>query len=653
MADPALATEQAVARAVLEKGTPPTGASADVQAGGRIRAQLEKNAPRSVIEAMKTPAGPVDKRTVDRKLDSAFGTEIDPATGKKNRPATSPEKARFDSATESGRLINKFLEGGYDNLTGPEKTTIETQVTRALGNWPEAQRLFNAMTTAEKQAFIEDMFNNPAMAGVVRGIFSETLKREVPDNVTEAKDKWDDAKARLSAIQNQETATFTEWTHIDSALDDFRVMGGIVGPKLLNLRNLQGLVPSMNMQKDAESEKLEQIEAAAKSAFAQLEALRKKDPKDSVNIDAANTVYLDLLKKANDSKKNIAYWQAQIDQKTQLESELKDLQRQFAELNKRRAELSQQRDAAKREEISAHTDYSSASLDREADEIDFEQQLGNVFTQAALSEFRKRVENAERARDEVAKVEGQDEVSRAKRGFNEQFSRRWYRNRTGFRGRQSVEVSRPQVEADYVRLLRSGPDEIVRSMLISGGMNATEADEQMRDEVFMKDARGRVGEKVIREYMKNRRMTNDEAEKLMETDWGTEAMNKALAKSEEVKGLIGKLQEQGLVRGPDEFMKKVRENKGKLILGGLTLAGLILLILFNPAAGMVAAGATAEAAKLAAGAPAAVALGEKAALFTNLATVFKGTGVAAMSAAAGAAAIGTAAGGVKSRVENA
>lgn len=242
------------------------------------------------------------------------------------------------------------------------------------------------------------------------------------------------------------------------------------------------------------------------------------------------------------------------------------------------ADLSGKERTAENAAASAQADYNIAELNHAPIEQALTDRLDRVFIDAVRGHLNPRLEEAQKSRDAMLK----EEINKAKdeptRKFLQALSMRWDKRKTTWAGRVSTELSNKKIEDDLGVLLNQGSDAIIRNI-----MGDTEFDKIKGNKEYMDDARAKVAERLLQYRMSNNSLTEAEARKILSEDWGQSAIAKAMERNAAVRKTIDDLKASGEVRDANHLAKLLSEHKGKLTLGGLTLASLLML-LFSPVA---------------------------------------------------------------------
>lgn len=572
--DPNIKTEQAVIASVLERGPVPTGANADRRAGQIIRDRMKTEAPHSVHQGFaETHIEPVSELEVDRKLDGVFAlrTEINVAGTARTGNRSAAERGRFTRAQQDADLAFDFTKRGYTNLTALEQGTIRTMVKNNLNTWPEAKVYLDSLGTGV-DTILDSLLSEPDVTHKLNELFSGLMRGETPAVLEAARKKMQTAQARFQEAHAKLGEANLRMTTIATALNEFQEYP--IGTKHQQIIDIDA--PKLEAEVEMMKHKLERSDQEIENIYKQIQAIKSKTPTADISSQEAR---IDLLKtEADTARKEITTRQAEINKRKQLIAEREDLKRRQTELTREIADLSGNEHAADVERFMAQAELNEAELNHAPIEQAMADKLNRIFIDALRAHLAPRLQDAEKARDAMLKEEIDKAKDEPTRKFLQALSMRWDKKKTTWAGRVSTELSNKKIEDDLGVLLNQGPDAIIRNI-----MGDTEFDKVKGNKEYMDDARAKVAERLLQYRISNNSLTEAEARKILSEDWGQSAIAKAMERNAAVRKTIEDLKASGEVRDANHLAKLLSEHKGKLTLGGLTLASLLML-LFSPVA---------------------------------------------------------------------
>ncbi len=587
MAHPAISSEQAIAAAVLEKGSVPAGTTGPRRAAEDIRARMQKDTPHSIHESFAQSAERPNRSIVHKKIEDTIlrSGALDPATGTNRR--TPEERNRYDTAKNRADLAITYLDKGLGGLSPTEQAHLRNLVMTSLNGWPEARALLNGLSNpADRNRMLDNLLNDPRMAGKISELLSSTIHKEIPNEVSVARQKFDEADRQVIELQAQFQSIKRQYDRAAADLSQFRdLTTGAPGAKQNTIDTInaspveaefESLRESMGRD-DQEVERLHQL----------IDTMRKKDPKAVID-DEMNRIHF-LKSKLENTRKEVVKRQDKVNDRNRLVAEREEAQKRFDTLEPQLSELNTRLNNSARQRAMVGAELNMATINRAHTEQAFVDSLGRIYVDAARAVLAPDIEKAERARENILESEKKQAGEGAEKRVFDSISNRWDRPRTTWNNRRTTELNRPQIEKDLATLVTQGPDAIVRQILMSGPtpLSGPDADARINENgESIKAARREVVERLLMKRMSHNSLTEAEAEKIWTEEWGRDAITKAMQNNEAMRSEIEKLQAAGVVRGPDHLVRILRERRGILAAGGLGLAS-VLMLLFSP----VAAGA--------------------------------------------------------------
>jgi hypothetical protein len=595
MAHPAISSEQAIAAAVLEKGTVPAGTTGPRRAAEDIRARMQTDNPHSIHESFAQAPERPNRSIVHKKIeDTIFRSgAIDTTTGTIRR--TPQERNRYDTARSRADLALNYIERGFSGLPTAEQAHLRNLVMTSINSWPEARALINGITNpADRTRILNGLLEDPRMVGKVSELLSSVTQSEVTDEVSAARHKFNEAERQVTELNAQFQSIKRQYDRAAADISQFRdLTTGAPGTKqntidTINASPVEAEFESLResmVRDDQEVERLHQL----------IDTMRRKDPKVAID-DEMNRIGF-LKAKLNNTRKEVVKRQDKINERNRLVAEREEVQKRFDALEPQLVDLDTRRNNAARQRALAGADLNTATINRAHTEQAFVDSMGRIYIDAAKAVLAPDIEKAEQARENILETEKKQASDAAERRIFDVIGTRWDRARTTWNGRRTVELNHPQIERDLARLVTQGPNAILREILTSGPTPLTgpEADKRINENgESIKAARREVVEKLLMKRMSHNTLTEAEAEKIFTEEWGREAITNALTNNTKMREQIEQMQAAGVVRGTDHLARILGEHKNALLLGGLTLASL-LMFLFSPIA-VGALGTTAFAA---------------------------------------------------------
>src|SRR3989344_5937716 len=154
MAEPTAA--ETIPKTIIRERTHSATPTATENLARSISQKVDEGGFREALELTKK--APIPESKISQKIEQ-IGINRDATTGAKDR--TTEEQTRLDSAEGSARLVKNFIEKGYDNLTGPEKTGLRTRILTELQSRPSLAEEMRHLTTSQRDQLAERILKDP------------------------------------------------------------------------------------------------------------------------------------------------------------------------------------------------------------------------------------------------------------------------------------------------------------------------------------------------------------------------------------------------------------------------------------------------------------------------------------------------------------
>lgn len=540
-----LERQETATRAGLDVGlekAPTAGLNAEQRAAKRIQEEMNKTTPRTTLEALKAGIT-IDMAKLNEDLNKSFGT-IDYATGTRSRIPGTPEALRYAQANTATDKIVRTIQEGYDRLPPGEKTDTRNAIEKIINMHPDGVVLLTGLG-AGKQAFLESLLRDPQYIASLKSVLDEKFKPEkLPKDVdvklqgeVEKTDKLKTAKIRIHTDSN------TELARLKTMQTEF---SGIIAGKGLELHTAQNDVTRLNGEMRTIQGELDAIEidmsdpdpvvrAAARPRYA---PKRADVAKKQAELEEAKSKRDALIAEKNSLPNVVSQTQVVVDK---AEEDVIEAGYQFA---------------------LAKANLEAAKSNKELEEKAMAEGLEKGFEEAIRKFIDDRVTAAEQQRvklvgeektkqEEAQKTAKEKAIDKAKRDIQTQLERRYYRlnNARTFMGRRiNRRLSRATVNRDYTALVRNGPDFVLDRMFAS--VPLAQQTPEFRDlTVNNADFRKEIRQKLIAHLMAKKlefnRISEHDAQYIVSTEWGKEAIDKAITDSEEMRNKIAELRGKG------------------------------------------------------------------------------------------------------------
>lgn len=585
MAD-ALAKQEVVAPAVLEKKVAMGPLSPEQEAAQKIQKKLDTDGPRPALESMMHQNEPVNRAQLQEARKKNFeGMDINPATGDRVQSADQTNRENRQKTAE--KRAADFLDVGFDKLgnpapgtTSPEQDYLVTVTEKKIREWPAANTWLDTLTPHEQAEAVKNLLRDPEFRKKMRHTFEaatnpqDLLSNTAIDQAREAQIKAEQAEQRAKLAKDAKDKAYT---HAKTQAASFEPGGA----SYKDLAKLTKEYPQAVANKDKFEAQKEAVQREVAGLQTQYNAvIRTQNQAEITRISSQ-------LELAREQERNIlrdlALEEAKIAKKDQLEA---DKLKWPAEAVKLEGELQDATNAlsdAQREKFRKQADYNTAKLNKETQEQAKVDAIENAFNEATrlyLAEEGQKAENARLALLAEAKKNAKDPAEAA---LLDQFAKRWDEDHTTLLGRETTKANKVMITEDMGTLVQQGPDTLIRVMLLNGGMSEADVDAKMQEDEFMKKARGQVAEQVLTKRIQTGKITRDEAAKISTTEWGKDAIKQAIANRSEVQNLLKGLEKDGVIKNGNvgEWLKD--KSHGSILMMLLLIFGSIGTAMLLPA----------------------------------------------------------------------
>lgn len=564
MAD-ALASQETLARAVLEQQAPATGATKEQKAAEKIREKLHSSDnPRSATEAIRQRQ-PLEKGRIDHLIDQNIGTDVK-ADGTKNRPTGSDVERRYEEATKHASLAKDFIEKGYDNLTPDQKKDARKIVEHTLTAWPEAQQVLRGATPQERKAISEALLSDPAYSAKVRELFLAGVEpgKAIVDQVVEKEKAYKEAK-RIEDDKSMALKVINaEKTSVESNLREFELVSGIKRPKLDELDRL--IVDMPNIQSELRS-KISDLNEVKEELNLLANARRVLLSKGADATTVEGNIATVKTNKRN-LEIEIEVLNQKVLRKDTLEQERSYLQARKKELDEAHDRLQEEKKNATEELHRAKSVLASAKNKRASQEQDFVDDLRNTFPEAAMQYLEERIQKAEEARRELITKQKDTQTDESEKQFYEGLLKRWERS-TGLKknGKMGFEDDKVAIKEDWTELMQNGPENVLYKTLRAGGMPDSRAKELIKNPEFVSKHESEVVSALIAKRIEKGTLSEDEAKHILDSKWGTGTIQRAIESNNKVKTELENLKQAGIIgdSSPEGFLAWLKKKSPAII----------------------------------------------------------------------------------------
>ncbi len=577
---------------------------------------------RQGLEGIRSPN--MDSQKAQEKIEQIG--KRNRATGKRERPAGTPEAGRYARAEEIRILAEEFGQKGYDSMTDPQKKSLREMVLKEAMRVPviaDQLRQINAGMPAnpndpDLRAYAERLLRDPSIVQKAREghvAVSENQSLLVGNGEDLAEDEFEVAKiAEKSAKEALDEATRRK-ALVDTQMKMFEIdkatglpaLGAKSAERIRELKNKGDL----NKNHEQYSHEVEDL-VKRRDVLLHVQASVGIQPESTTvtakgvstttqgrSIDKINEDLEALQEQLNIARENAAKAQAEIDELQRLEAREKELIEDQTRLKSDEEAKDLAHKTAQIETAKRTRQLGDAIKLRQSQEEDIARAFEGILPKAVTELLGDQITDvAAKVDDEMVKAADEAKTADQKAIYT-LMDATWNREVSGIRrlwkGRR--EINSDVVVSDYSLLLKGGPEAVVRKLLGSryvGPGASADLDSLLKDGSLVEA----VGKDVVKNLLAKKFLSSGidsvDVDIIGSSQWGEGMIEAAIAHKDVLAGNLAKLQEAGLLdRGG--IMQRLRKNPSWLLLL-LGLAGVGGLA-FGPGGALIGSAIGAEYAR--------------------------------------------------------
>lgn len=565
---------------------------------------------RKGLEGIRSPN--MDSKKAQEKIEQIG--KRDRSTGKRERPAGTPEGARY-ARSESARLLaEEFGQKGYDSMTVLQRESLRKLVLEEAMRVPviaDQLRQINAGMPAnpnhpDLRAYAERLLRDPSIVQKVREghvTVSENQSLIVGNGEDLAEDEFELAKIAAKAAEDAFKEATRRLGIVDSQMKMFdrdpatglAVTGADSAKKIDDLRKDRNNIDAAYTSNTDEAADLDRTISGLQREQGQVSTTVTN--KGVSTTTASGRPVTEIMKNIDDkqkeltaARKNAAEAKAKIDELQRLEAREKELIEDQARLKSDEGAKDLAYKTTQIETAGRHRKLGDAIKVRQSQEEDIARGFEGILPKAVTELLGEQITDVAAKVDEEM-VKAADEAKTAdKKAIYTIMDAAWNKDVSGvrrlWRGRREIDSN--SVSSDYSLLLKGGPEAVVRKLLGSryiGPGASADLDALLKDGSFVEG----VGKDVVKNLLAKKFLSSGidsvDVDIIGSSQWGEGMIEAALTHRENLKGDLAKLQEAGILdRGG--LMQKLRKNPSLLLwLFGLAGVGGLVLGPLGAAAG--------------------------------------------------------------------
>lgn len=549
MPEPAVRLEAKTVKIVNPEGdklTPKTTAAKEL--AGKIGTELKtKQATQIMTEQAVIDNVPV--HVGRRNMENNVGTTRDETTGAIKRDGK--ETKLYKKLTNAQKEVDQFL-AGYEKLTDIQRDKLRPLAEQVLyEKIPDLEKTLAGVDPAIKKELFDRLLSDQEVRLALKEENAKLLATKLEDNVSEARAKYNAAEEAKNDNQTERDNIATEKGTIDNALKEFEVGG----------------------KHYSELQSAEQCQEDYDVTFEKVNGLKKT--LDRLNsrldiVDGEDAKGLEILIQ----KKEGALETAKAEQREALNklNKVKDLEAQRdqskarkAELEVRRIDLEKVKADLDKEFILAKEEFKSSQRARAEEEEDYVYENENLILNALRKVVTERIRVTEEAEQAVLGKEVEQATDVAMKSLLKKMNENYREEKIGRKGKLIYKQKKQKINEHWQKGLPEGGDNLVKEYLSGSGLTLEQQTEKLNNPEFMKSAREKVMERLIREKLKMGTLTTSEADYIADTDWGEGLIERAIQRNKEVEEQIKKDFGEGNLKAGSYLEGIKKKSKGSVL----------------------------------------------------------------------------------------
>lgn len=266
-----------------------------------------------------------------------------------------------------------------------------------------------------------------------------------------------------------------------------------------------------------------------------------------------------------------------------LRAEKGALEQKITDLDVQEADRIREMQESDTEWVNAETDL-TLKTDVLADQEErMVREMENIMAEAGNDFLNEDIQQRSEALDKELEEMAKNAKSEDLRRLAKSLKTRWDKPKEvrSFLGRKKIipELNKGRIEEDFGTIINGGPEALMRRMINEGRMGQMSEDqiiELMKDPEFAALQQKAV-ERLVTDKVATGKLHPNEVRNIVFSDWGMDALNKAIENNQTLKDKMQQLKDMGVVQGNLEGWLKSRSPKEwmsliALILGGGALA---------------------------------------------------------------------------------
>lgn len=562
---------EAIAQSYAKEGAINPSRSAEEQRtydrGQEIRKRYDNSKSSDPLAALKKQEGSQDQVTkriqAETDLTSCFGTEATPAT------AGTSEGDRLQKAQDIKEGLLTLQDRGVEALTPEQKKImVDAVIAKAL----TGRLAFDGLKPEDKQAIAEGLLGRSEVRSQLTDLLAGKMKPEDMEKALESANKVTEA---------QKTRDAKEAEYAKKHGERFNKSHELRIKELKWQDVVNGDKKDLFEQLEDDEEDMQASIAEAKTYLSGIDKAVADATTEKVRAEIAAGNGNGHLITADEIA---AYELITNENKLQELSDLRSLPDQANALRAEVDKLDYEEEAAARELRSEERALADAKDAKTVQEEALLTHMESVSAEAVDSfldaDIKARAEAANQFFEEEMKNTVDDDDRTMKKGIKD----RWEESKKK-RGRQVSQINKKQVKKDYATLVKDGPEEVIRNMMIDAARRkfpnvnspeyaaeVTHIEEKMKDPKFVEGHKVDVAKGIVNRFiLSGGKPLPDDVRLFRDSEWGAGLITAALENQEALKAELEKLADEGQLDSKGIFNKLGRHARSGGLMGLLAV----------------------------------------------------------------------------------
>ena len=498
--------------------------------------------------------------------DEMVGGVKNPNWGKRVRTAGSDEETRYNESKTNAQLLTVLLQKGFDGFTNnTQRNAVRNMAAAAVNAWPEAKAYYAKNPTALTAA-VDKILKDPHLLVNLRKSFQGFLdspENKLADETREADKKFQELDRLVNKLTAEKGVIATKLGHATTEYADFLATGA--GTKGGKLAFHVARLTSYNTERFAAESALSTAQINLQHARAnEHAAIQSKAP--LATIATFHALALGYEATIATAQSDLEKAQAKISEYEKLEREKREVQEQIQTLEQRDLDLDDQLASAQHGRSYAYADLSGKQLDYENAEKSLANNIANVVTEASGATLSEKIDASEKAREVALQEEKANTPDPAEKGLYDAMMNRW-KTRTVSKGvkipvmgwsifrKETNKYQKEAIDTDWESLMTKGPRELLENIMLDANnlgivkLSKGEIYRKLKDSAFLEKMQSQVIETLLRRRGEIDTVSESDAVRIAETDWGEDIITSAMETDENVRAQVEKLRAAGKLHG--------------------------------------------------------------------------------------------------------